>query len=176
MKIAVYLGANYGSDKNIEKETEKLGEWIGRHHHTLVFGGSKTGLMGTLAQATKKNGGRIIGVELTKFHKGGASFDGCDDFLVYDTLLERKAKMMEISNAFIALPGGFGTLDEISEIMALDKINEEHRVIVLMNIDGFYDDLSHQLDKMVSFGFLKMEERSCIHFADSVEELAKILK
>ncbi len=176
MKIAVYLGASFGSDNRIERETEKLGQWFGKRHHTLVYGGSKTGLMGVLASAAKESGAKIIGVELRKFHEDDCSYQGCDEFYVYDTLLERKEKMMDISNAFIAMPGGLGTLDEISEIMTLDKIDDSHRTIILMNIDGFYDDLSHQLDKMVSFGFLKPEERNRIYFADSVEEVEKIMK
>lgn len=176
MKIAVYLGAYYGSDKNIEEETKKLGEWIAKHHHTLVYGGSKTGLMGVLATAAKQNDGKIIGVELKKFHTDGVSYEKCDEFYLYDTLLERKEKMMEISNAFIAIPGGFGTLDEISEIMALDKLSLEHRTIIFLNIDSFYDDTMHQLDKMVSFGFLRNEDRNRIHFINSVDELSQVIR
>ncbi len=174
MKIAVYLGSNFGSDKKIEEETVLLGEWIGRHHHTLVYGGSNVGLMNTIAVSTKKSGGKVIGVELKKFYDEGNSFSECDEFHVTETLLERKEKMMSLSNAFIALPGGYGTLDEISEIICLDKLSTEHKTILFLNIDGFYDDLMHQFDKMVSFGFLKIEERNRIHFLNSVQELDSI--
>ncbi len=171
MKIAVYLGSNSGSDKRIEEETALLGEWIGKYHHTLVYGGSNVGLMNTIASSTKKNGGKVIGVELKKFYDEGNSFSDCDEFYVTNTLLERKEKMMSLSNAFIALPGGYGTLDEISEIICQDKLSKEHKTIILLNIDGFYDDLMHQFDKMVSFGFLHMEERNRIHFLNSVQDL-----
>lgn len=176
MKIAVFLGANYGSDDNIIEETRNLGTWIGKNHHTLVYGGSKTGLMNILSESTKEAGGKVIGVEARIFYEEGKGSDECDEFYVEETMAERKKRIMDISNAFIALPGGTGTLDEISEIMVLDKISKDHRTIILLNIDGFYDDLKHQLDKMVSFGYLREEDRNLIHFADSVKDATYFLR
>lgn len=176
MKIAVFLGANYGSDDNIIEETRKLGTWIGKNHHTLVYGGSKTGLMNVLAESTKMAGGKVIGVEARIFYEEGKGLETCDEFYVEETMAERKKRIMDTANAFVALPGGTGTLDEISEIMVLDKLEKDHRIIILLNIDGFYDDLMHQLDKMVSFGYLREEDRNLIHFANSVDDAAYFLR
>lgn len=176
MNIAVYLGSKFGTDKNIEKECIKLGEFIGKNKHSLVYGGSDTGLMHTLATSVKNSGGRIVGIEMKLFHDSGCSYSQCDEFIVTETLAERKKLMMEKSDAFIALPGGTGTLDEITEIMCLDKLNETHKPILLLNIDGFYDDLNNQLKKMVSFGFLTDLEYSLISFPKSVDEAVELLK
>lgn len=171
MNIAVYLASKSGNLPHIIEQTQLLGAWIGKNHHALVYGGSNTGLMYTIARSTKGHGGKVIGIEMSKFHNEGCSFSECDEFVVTETLSERKEKMMKLSDAFIALPGGIGTLDEISEIMAVDKIGGHHRPIILMNIDGFYDDLKHQLEKMVSYGYLLEEEKNRIHFVEDVDEL-----
>lgn len=171
MNIAVFLGANCGTNKHIEEETKKLGTFIGKHNHTLVYGGSKTGLMLELASSTKENKGHVIGIEAKMFYEDGKAYDLCDEFFVTDTLSERKMKMMNISDAFIALPGGTGTLDEITEIMVLDKLDKVHRPIYFINIDNFYDDMIKQLDKMVDFGFLTKHNRDLVKFIKSVDEL-----
>ena len=176
MKIAIYLAANYGKDKTIIKETEKLGAWIGINKHTLVYGGSKTGLMLTLAKAVKENKGYIIGVEAKIFFEDNKGYDHCDEMYVEDSLLERKKRMMDIADCFIALPGGTGTLDEITEIMCLDKISNVHRPIFLLNINHFYDDLKNQLDKMVAYGYLSQSDRDLIKFPSDAEEVIKALK
>lgn len=176
MKIAVYLGSNTGSDPRIKMETERLGEFIGKKHHTLVFGGGNTGLMNVISSSVRNNGGKVIGVELKLFYDNTSSYSHCDELHVTDTLLGRKQLMMKISDAFIALPGGTGTLDEITEIMCLDKLNSKHRPIFFLNIDGFYDDMKHQLEKMVAFNFLTQEDLELIRFVDDVEELSKEFK
>ncbi len=175
MNVAVYLGSAIGKSEKIKKETEELGKRLGENKFTLIYGGSNTGLMNVLASSTKNNGGKVIGVEIPLFHKQGYSFEHCDEFILSKDLSERKKTMMEKANAFIALPGGIGTLDEISEVICLDSLNEKQKPIFFLNTDGFYDDLKKQLEKMVDFGFLKKEYLDTIYFADDVTDLFRQL-
>lgn len=171
MNIAVYLGSAMGNNEEIQKETEELGKRIGENNFTLIYGGSNTGLMNILASSTKKNGGKVIGVEIPLFHNRGYSFSHCDEFILSKDLSERKKTMMEKADAFIALPGGIGTLDEISEVMCLDSLSENKKPIFFLNTDGFYNDLKKQFEKMVAFNFLKKEYLDTIYFADDVTKL-----
>lgn len=176
MNIAVYLSSNFGTDKKIEEQTKKLGEFIGKNQHTLIYGGSKTGLMNVLASSTKDNGGKVIGVETKFFHEKGLSFEYCDEFYLTSSMSERKQMMLSKADAFIALPGGIGTMDEISEVICLDSLSEKHRPLIFMNVNGFYSDLKNQYDKMVEYGYLKKEFRDRIHFLDDVDKLETLLK
>ncbi|MBQ3962836.1 MAG: TIGR00730 family Rossman fold protein, partial [Erysipelotrichaceae bacterium] len=118
MNITVYLGAAFGNDPCLQSEAEKLGAYIGQAGHTLVYGGSHNGLMGVLARSAKNNGARVIGVEPQFFIDAGFVNDDVDELYVTQTMSERKNKMIELGDAFIAFPGGTGTLEEISEVMA----------------------------------------------------------
>ena len=176
MNIAVYLGSSFGTDPRIKIETQRLGEWMGKKHHKLVYGGGKEGLMGILASSVVENSGEVIGVELKMFCNDGHAFDHCSEFHAVDSFFERKKIIMDLSDAFIALPGGPGTLDEISEIICQDRFQSYHRPIFFLNIDGFYDDIKHQFEKMVAFGFFSSEEYENIYFVDDVDELIKEFK
>lgn len=175
MKIAVFLGANKGNNPKIEQETKKLGNWIGLASNTLVYGGSWAGLMGVIAKSTQQTGGKVIGVELKLFDDQGASYYDLDQFILTDTIQERKRLMLEMSDAFIAIPGGVGTLDEISEIICVNKIDKKHRPVILLNTDGFYNGLHTQIQEMVKYQFLSKEDADLIIFADNVDQIIEIL-
>ena len=117
MHITVYLGASRGNDPALERAVRELGRWIGTSGNALVYGGSKTGLMGCLARSVLEAGGQVTGVEPQFFIDAGFLHDGLTELIVTKTMSERKAKMIELGEAFIAFPGGTGTLEEISEIM-----------------------------------------------------------
>ncbi len=176
MNIAVYLASSFGTDKRIQEETKKLGEWIGTNKHSLIYGGSKAGLMEVIAQSCKDKGGKVIGVETKLFYNQGQAYPLCDDFYLTETLSQRKKIMMDISDAFIALPGGVGTLDEISEILCLNKLSEKKRPILFLNINHFYDDLQHQFEKMIAYQYLTKEDISTVYFVDSTDELPALLE
>ena len=114
MNITVYLGANAGNDPALAQATAELGRWIGESGNTLVYGGSESGLMGVLAKSALAAGGKAIGVEPQFFIDEGYEFDGLTELIVTRDMSERKAKMIELGEAFIALPGGTGTLEEIT--------------------------------------------------------------
>ena len=124
MNVTVYLGANYGTDPALQTTVAELGQWIGKSGHTLVYGGSASGLMGVLARSVMAAGGPVIGVEPQFFIDEGYELDGLTQLIVTQDMTERKAKMIELGNAFIAFPGGTGTLEEITEVMS--KVSLKH--------------------------------------------------
>ena len=114
MNITVYLGSNEGRDPALKQAAKELGAWIGSHGHTLIYGGSKCGLMGILAESVLLSGGKVIGVEPEFFVSAGLIYEAIDQLIVTPDMTERKAKMIDLGDAFIAFPGGTGTLEEIS--------------------------------------------------------------
>ncbi|MBQ9720393.1 MAG: TIGR00730 family Rossman fold protein, partial [Oscillospiraceae bacterium] len=117
MNITVYLGANEGNDPALKTAVRKLGTWIGESGHALIYGGSKSGLMGELAESVLRSGGEVTGVEPQFFIDAGFEYDAITRLIVTKDMSERKAKMIELGDAFIACPGGTGTLEEIAEVM-----------------------------------------------------------
>ena len=113
MNITVYLGANEGNDPNLRSAVPQLGEWIGQSGNTLIYGGSKSGLMGAAADSVLNAGGEVIGVEPQFFIESEFQHDGLTELIVTKDMSERKNKMIELGDAFIAFPGGTGTLEEI---------------------------------------------------------------
>ena len=150
MNITVYLGANTGKDPDLQTAARELGTWIGNNGHTLVYGGSKCGLMGELAESTLLAGGRVIGVEPQFFIDMGFDYDAITQLIVTRDMSERKAKMIELGDAFIAFPGGTGTLEEISEIMSKVVLGHLHTPCMIYNLNGYYDCLRGLLDRMVA--------------------------
>lgn len=129
MNITVYLGANEGNDPRLRKSVEELGAWIGSSGNALVYGGSKSGLMGAIADSVLQAGGEVTGIEPQFFIENELQHDGLTKLIVTKDMSERKAKMIELGDAFIAFPGGTGTLEEITEVMS--KVSLKH--ILLTN-------------------------------------------
>ncbi|MCR4561874.1 MAG: TIGR00730 family Rossman fold protein [Bacilli bacterium] len=174
MRIAVYCGSKTGNDPAFIEKTRELGEYIGSHGHDLVFGASDTGLMGVVARGVKENGGKLYGVPLKMFENERiASYSMLDYKYVADTFYERRNKMIELADAFIALPGGVGTLDEISEVMCLCKFYFPEKKVMFYNINGFYDDMKKMLSRMDENDFLY--EKNPAQFPTKIEEIDEIL-
>lgn len=176
MNITVYLGANTGNDSSLAEAAAKLGRWIGEHGHSLVYGGSKSGLMGILAEGTLRAGGRVTGVEPQFFIDSEFQYDEITELIVTPGMAERKAMMIELGDAFIAFPGGTGTLDEISEIMASSALGRMDKPCILYDLDGYYEGLRMQLARMVSFGLSSEQRLRGIFFAATLEEIEEILE
>lgn len=137
----------------------------------LVFGGGKVGLMGLLADTVKQNGGKAIGV-MPKFLKDREiAHEGLDELIVVDTMAERKAKMLELGDVCMALPGGPGTLEEITEMVSWARIDQNPNPCVFWNIEGYYDKIQAFYDQMVDEGFLSQNDRDLILFTDDFHEL-----
>lgn len=176
MNIAVYCGSQHGIHKEYENTARELGEWIAANGHGLVYGGSSIGLMGVVSATVMAGGGTAIGVEPRFFLEAGVAQHDLTELVVVETMSERKAKMIELADAFIALPGGVGTLEEIAEIMSRIKLGLTHSPCILLNVDGYYDELATMLDKMTEHGFLEQSERDAVMFARDVAEATRILK
>ena len=175
MNITVYLGANQASSDRLISATKELGAFIGKRGDTLVYGGSKMGMMGILADSVLASGGKVIGVEPRMFVENEFQHSGITELIVTEDMLERKAKMIELGDAFIALPGGTGTLDEISEIMSLVSLNVIDSPCILYNIDGYYNGLKELLDKMISYDLSSKSRQNRIHFVSSISEIGELI-
>lgn len=176
MNITVYLGANEGNDPALGQAVRELGRWIGESGYTLVYGGSKTGLMGDIAGSVLAAGGEVIGVEPQFFMDAGFQYDGLTELIVTKDMAERKTKMIQLGDAFIAFPGGTGTLEEITEVMSLVSLGKLRAPCILYNRNGFYDHLRALLDRMTAEGLSGPERQRGIYFASSLEEVKEIIK
>lgn len=173
MKIAVYLGSNDGNDPKYLRCAEQIGFLIAENGHTLVYGGAKNGMMGMLAKTVMENGGKTIGV-IPSFFLYRANH-GLDELITVQTMSERKKRMIDLADAFIALPGGPGTIEEISEVISAVRIGIFAKPCVIYNLDGYYDPLEEMYDRMTECGFLIPEERGRFVFARTMEEIRTAL-
>ena len=175
MNLTVYLGASEGNDPSLKTAVQELGRWIGENGNTLVYGGSKTGLMGEIAQSTLEAGGKVIGVEPLFFMVKELQYRGLTQLIVTKDMAERKAKMIELGDAFIAFPGGTGTLEEISEIMSMVSLGQTASPCIFYNLNGYYDDLESFFQHMIDCGLSTPERQRRIHFARSLEEIGALI-
>lgn len=171
MRIAVYLGSSGGYDPAFSKAAEDLGRWFAAHGHTLVFGGSASGLMKILGETAHAEGAEVIGVMPRFMIDNGMEPASLSRLIVTESMSLRREKMIELSEGFIALPGGPGTLDEISEVISGIRLHLIRSRAVIWNINGYYDDLRMQFLKMVDFGFISPQDVQAVSFADSLPEL-----
>ncbi len=171
MNITVYCGSNHGTNERFTQAAQQLGEWIGSRGHVLVYGGSSVGLMGTLSRAVLTSGGAVEGVEPRFFIEAGVAQHDLTHLHVVDTMGERKAKMIELGDVFVALPGGVGTLEEISEIMTRIRLNLTPGPCFFLSIDGFYDPVIQLLRSMEAAGFIPGFDHAEFRFPHTVDEL-----
>ena len=176
MNITVYLGANAGNDPALAEAVRELGSWIGANGHRLVYGGSRSGLMGQLAQSALDAGGTVTGVEPQFFVQQELQHDGLTELIVTKDMTERKTKMIELGDAFIAFPGGTGTLEEISEIMSKVSLKQLAAPCLLYNLNGYYDHLKALLAHMIDMGLSTPERQEGIYFAETLDDIRAILK
>ncbi len=175
MNITVYLGANEGNRPELKTAVRELGTWIGKNGHELVYGGSKAGLMGELAESVLQAGGKVTGVEPQFFIDAGFEYNEITRLIVTQDMSERKAIMIELGNAFIAFPGGTGTLEEITEVMSKVALGHLDAPCILYNLNGYYDHLKALLGHMIETGLSTPEKLSGISFAKDLEEIIGII-
>ena len=175
MNITVYLGANEGNDPFLKEAVRELGAWIGTNGNTLVYGGSKSGLMGELAESVLQAGGKVIGVEPQFFIDAGFVYDEITELITTKDMSERKAKMIELGDVFIAFPGGTGTLEEITEVMSKVSLKHLDAPCILYNLNGYYDSMKQLLEHMIEMDLSSEEKQEGIYFAEHLEEIQRIL-
>lgn len=171
MNITVYCGSGFGNDHSLQEQVQLFGQKIAQEGHRLVFGGSRTGLMGLLADAVLAGGGTVTGVELNYFAEKQLSHTGLTELLTADTLSQRKQMMIDRGDAYVALPGGAGTLDEISEIITLKNIGILDKPCILFNWKGYYEPLAAFYDRMQESGFLKRNIREMVYLVEDAEDI-----
>lgn len=175
MNIAIFCSANNDIDQNYISKTNELGRWLAENHHTIVYGGSDSGLMECVAKASHDAGGRVIGVIPTIVEKGGRVSDYVDVSVRCDNLSDRKDLMIAKSDTIIALPGGVGTLDEVFTVVASASIGYHHKSVILYNMDGFWDKLVALLDDLTAKRMIRGDYHDQIKIANKVEDVERLL-
>jgi hypothetical protein len=169
--LCVYCASSDRLDPKYYKAATELGERLVAEGWGLVYGGGKTGLMGAVARGTKSAGGRVVGV-IPEFMKARElAFDEADELVTVITMRERKLLMETRADAFVTLPGGFGTLEEIMEILTLRQLDVVKKPCVFLNQDGFYDDLLRLFDRMLQDKFFKPSNLELFRVASTVPEI-----
>ncbi|CAK7024586.1 MAG: Putative cytokinin riboside 5'-monophosphate phosphoribohydrolase [Peptostreptococcus russellii] len=175
MNITVYCGSNMGSNKKYRSSAIELAKWICKNDHSLLYGGGASGLMGVIADTVLENGGKVLGVRPEFLSDIEAAHSGVTQLIKVENMSERKKIMIENGDLYIALPGGLGTLEEVSEVLSWSMIGRISNPCIILNIDGFYEDLKSQFIKMADEGFLSEENNKKLVFIDSIEEMEEYL-
>lgn len=171
--ICVFCGSSPGVKLDYTKAAELLGRTLAARKITLVYGGAKVGIMGKLANACLDGGGEVVGVITKKLVGMGVAYENLAHLHIVDTMHERKAKMAELSDGFITLPGGLGTMEEFFEIVSLAQLGIHVKPCGLLNICGYFDKLLSFLNQTVDQQFVKPADIDMIQIDESPEELLK---
>jgi uncharacterized protein (TIGR00730 family) len=165
LNICVFCSSSDVIEPGYFAAASDLGATMAQQGHVLIYGGTNVGLMGAIARAVHQNGGRVVGVIPGFIASRGLAYEPADELIVTRDLRERKARMEERADAFIALPGGFGTLEEMLEIITLKQLLQHTKPVLFLNTGGFYDPLAALFDHMREHRFAKAYSNSLYHFA-----------
>ncbi len=169
--ILVYCGANEGKNPIYKETAHALGRKLVDKNIKLIFGGGSVGLMGVVADSMLEAGGHVIGVIPDFLIKMEVGHKGLTELHIVESMHERKALMEKLTDGIMAIPGGFGTIDELFEILTWAQLGLHEKPIGLLNVNGFYDFLLKQLEVMMQEGFLKPESRDLLLVADNIDDL-----
>ena len=176
MVICVYGASSQNIHPDYITGVEAFGRAMGNRGHALLFGGGAKGLMGAAARGTKEAEGTVIGVAPRFFNVDGVLYPHCDEFFYTDTMRERKQILEDKADAFVAVPGGIGTFDELFEILTLKQLGRHSKPIALLNLRGYYDPLLALLDKAIADGFMTEECRGLWAAFDNADALLDYLE
>jgi hypothetical protein len=168
--ICVYSSSSDSIDPKYFEVAKELGKAIAINKDTLLFGGGMRGLMGATATAVHKNAGSVIGVIPEMLNIKGVVYESCDELIITEDMRKRKSIMDSRSDAFIALPGGFGTYEELLEIITLKQLKYHNKPIVILNVNGYYDLLLKQFEATISGHFAKEESRLLYYVTEDVND------
>lgn len=171
MKICVFCGSSMGNSEVFKNEATNVANYFVQNEISLVYGGANVGIMKILADTMLDNNKEVIGVMPKNLVEKEVAYFGITDLIVVDSMAERKTKMIELSDAFIALPGGFGTLDELSEILTFNQLRITDKPLGILNVDGYFDYLLKFFDHAVEVGYVRQEHRNNLIVADDIETL-----
>jgi len=172
MKICVYGAASSLIDEVYTKAGEELGRKMVERGHSLVFGGGRSGMMGAPARGVYEKGGHILGIAPKFFEENNpeVSFENCTEFIKTDSMRERKRLLDECSEAFIVSPGGIGTFDEFFEILTLKQLGRHNKAIVILNINGYYDNMLKMMEVSIEKQFITRDCVDLFKVVDTVDE------
>lgn len=171
MNICVFCGSGIGKDPAYANAARQLGELLAIQQHTLIYGGGNIGLMGITADAVLENGGEVIGIIPDFLMKKEVGHAGLTKLEVVSSMHARKKRMADLADAFISMPGGWGTLDETAEILTWRQLGLIHQPLGILNINGFFDSLLQQMNTMAEEEFLKVENLNSIVIGNSPANL-----
>lgn len=175
MKITVYCGASLGNNPRHHDATEQLADWLVANQHTLVYGGGRAGLMGLLADRVLARGGEVIGIMPTFLQARELAHTGLTEMISVASMAERKAKLIELGEAYIALAGGPGTLEEIIEVISWARIGQNNNPCILFDSDGYYQPLQAMFRQMVEQGFLTQADFEKTLFSNDLKEVGDFI-
>ena len=173
--VCVYCGSKPGASPDFALMARDVGHWIGQHGGQLVYGGGKNGLMGVVAAATQEAGGRVVGVIPRALLEWEVGHEGLTRLEVVDSMHTRKARMAELADGFIALPGGLGTFEELFEILTWAQLGFHSKPVGLLNVDAYYQPLVQMMERGVSEGFMKAENRGLLLVEDNAHALLRTM-
>lgn len=176
MKICLYGASSNAIDKSYIETIEKLGEKMSKKGHALVYGGGAGGLMGAAARGMTKQNGEIIGISPEFFKVDGELYDKCTEFIYTETMSERKKLLEDKSDAFIVVPGGPGTFDELFETLALRQLGIHTKPIAVFNVNGYYSYLEAMLKNAAEQGFMMTECLELVPFFEDEEKMLEYLE
>ena len=175
--LSIFCGSSSGTNGKYMAAASQFGKLLADQKITLVYGGGSFGLMGAAASAAMKHGGTVVGVIPTLLVEKEAAKKDISELHVVDSMPERKAKIMDLSDGFIILPGGVGTMDELFEVLAFVNLSVHFKPCGLLNVDGFYDDLIAFIDHATAQEFIKQKTRAyMVHDSDPEILLQKMMK
>lgn len=169
-RVCVYCGSKTGNNSSFIPQTKALGYALASNNIGLVYGGGSVGLMNEIANATLSRGGQAHGVIPQHLYEMEVAHENLTALHITDTMHERKAMMAELSDAFIALPGGFGTFEELMEAITWLQLGIHHKPVIIYNIDGYYDKLIDFIDVAVEQQFITEDNRTLLKTGNSIEE------
>ena len=174
--LCVFCGANFGRRPAYREAAQRLGDLLAQRGITLVYGGGNVGLMGALADAALAGGGRVIGVIPRALVEKEIAHQGLSEMRVVGSMHERKAMMADLADAFLTLPGGFGTWDEFCEALTWSQLGLQKKACAFLNVEGYYDALLALTERAAEDGFIRSEHRELLLVGDDVAELLDRLR
>lgn len=175
-RVTVFCGSSFGTDDIFALQATLLGQTLAKNNIELVYGGANVGLMGAVADGVLNNNGTVIGVLPYFLKSKEIAHENLTELILVDTMHERKIKMNELCDGVIALPGGFGTLEEFFEMLTWGQLDLHKKPIAILNINGFYDTLISLVQTMVNRGFLKEANQQMLLVTNNIDELLNKMK
>ena len=174
-RICVFCGSNSGANPAYLEAAERVGEFLARENIELVYGGGRVGLMGKVADTVLAHGGKVIGIIPESLATKEIAHQGLTSLHIVNSMHERKTMMAELSDGFIALPGGFGTFEEFCEIVTWAQLGFHQKPCALFNVNGFYNNLMAMIDFSTKENFIRGEHRELVLVADDIERIYELM-